>query len=64
MRERFIEIGRNRLSVTCSVRRRNVIYEDTENEKETFEGLKTEHYNNTIKGIEKDSSDISNLFFC
>ena len=34
MRERFIEIGRNRLSVTCRVRRRNVMYEDTENEKE------------------------------
>ena len=44
MRERFIEIGRNRFRVTCSVRRRNVIYEDTGNEKETFEGLKIEHY--------------------
>ena len=44
MGERFIKIGRNRLSVTCRVRRRNVMYEDTENEKETFEGLKIEHY--------------------
>ena len=44
MRERFIEIGRNRLRVTCSVRRRIVMYEDTGNEKETFEELKIEHY--------------------
>ena len=64
MRERFIEIGRNRFRVTCRVRRRNVMYEDTVNEKETFEGLKIEHHNNTIKGIKKDSSDIRKLFFC
>ena len=35
-----------------------------EMKKKTFEGLKIEHYKNTIKGIKKDSSDMINLFFC